>query len=174
MRDGVALLAYCHDHPDDDHAWLIYADWLEDHGDPARAEFIRIQLRRGGLWAGHPDDGPLAERERQLLDAHSERWKAHLPRDVRKKLSFRRGLPTHLGPNALSRNPGASSRRAVPIDSVSLSGMADAPAILNAGLLRGIRHFGHVQARMTREAASALAACADLSELRSLNLLNSV
>ncbi len=31
-------------HPQDDGVRLIYADWLEDHGDPARAEFIRCQL----------------------------------------------------------------------------------------------------------------------------------
>lgn len=31
------------EHPEDDSIRLIYADWLEDHGDPERAEFIRVQ-----------------------------------------------------------------------------------------------------------------------------------
>ena len=29
--------------PDDDAPRLVYADWLEDNGDPQRAEFIRVQ-----------------------------------------------------------------------------------------------------------------------------------
>jgi uncharacterized protein (TIGR02996 family) len=35
--------------PDEDAERLIYADWLEDHGDPNRAELIRLQcnLERG-------------------------------------------------------------------------------------------------------------------------------
>ncbi|HJZ60212.1 MAG TPA: TIGR02996 domain-containing protein [Gemmataceae bacterium] len=30
--------------PDDDTARLVYADWLDEHGDPDRAEFIRLQI----------------------------------------------------------------------------------------------------------------------------------
>jgi uncharacterized protein (TIGR02996 family) len=30
---------------DDDGPRLVYADWLDDHGDPERAEFIRVQCR---------------------------------------------------------------------------------------------------------------------------------
>jgi uncharacterized protein (TIGR02996 family) len=35
------------DSPEDDAPRLVYADWLEDRGDPdslARAEFIRVQI----------------------------------------------------------------------------------------------------------------------------------
>ena len=31
--------------PDDDLPRLVYADWLDDAGDPARAEFIRAQVQ---------------------------------------------------------------------------------------------------------------------------------
>lgn len=37
------LLAAIRKAPDDDAPRLIYADWLQDHGDEARAEFIRVQ-----------------------------------------------------------------------------------------------------------------------------------
>jgi uncharacterized protein (TIGR02996 family) len=37
--------------PDDDGARLVYADWLEDNGDPNRAEFIRAQIRLAS-WPG--------------------------------------------------------------------------------------------------------------------------
>src|SRR4051812_46175401 len=36
-------------HPDDDNPRLIYSDWLEDQGDVARAEFIRVQIERTRL-----------------------------------------------------------------------------------------------------------------------------
>ena len=41
--------AICHD-PADDVPRLVLADWLDDHGDPVRAEFIRagITMARHG------------------------------------------------------------------------------------------------------------------------------
>jgi uncharacterized protein (TIGR02996 family) len=35
--------------PNDDTPRLIYADWLEEHGDSERAEFIRVQIERARL-----------------------------------------------------------------------------------------------------------------------------
>jgi uncharacterized protein (TIGR02996 family) len=53
-----ALLAAIHDHPADDVAWLVLADWLEDQGDP-RAELLRVQQQLRGS---------LRERERATLE----------------------------------------------------------------------------------------------------------
>jgi uncharacterized protein (TIGR02996 family) len=50
MTDGEALLETVLDNPDDDVPRLIYADWLEETGQPvniARAEFIRLQCHIG-------------------------------------------------------------------------------------------------------------------------------
>ena len=44
MDDGELLLKAILDNPDDDAVWLVYADWLEEHGQSARAEFIRVQI----------------------------------------------------------------------------------------------------------------------------------
>jgi uncharacterized protein (TIGR02996 family) len=38
----AAFLAAIHDDPENDGTRLVFADWLEEHGDP-RAEFIRVQ-----------------------------------------------------------------------------------------------------------------------------------
>jgi uncharacterized protein (TIGR02996 family) len=43
MADHTGFLADIIEHPDDDTPRLIYADWLEEHGDAARANFIRAQ-----------------------------------------------------------------------------------------------------------------------------------
>lgn len=42
---GDALLADIIACPDDDTPRLIFADWLEDNGEPERAEFIRLSVR---------------------------------------------------------------------------------------------------------------------------------
>jgi uncharacterized protein (TIGR02996 family) len=44
MHDRDALLRAVVANPDDDAPRLVYADWLDEHGDPDRAEFIRIQI----------------------------------------------------------------------------------------------------------------------------------
>jgi len=44
MSDRDALLRAICENPDDDAPRLIYADWLDEHGDPLQAEFIRIQV----------------------------------------------------------------------------------------------------------------------------------
>ncbi len=60
------------DDSDDDSLRLIYADWLEERGDP-RGEFIRIQceLARG---MNGTRRSPLVQREQQLLRLHEDEW----------------------------------------------------------------------------------------------------
>jgi uncharacterized protein (TIGR02996 family) len=46
------FLADIIEHPDDDAPRLIYADWLDDHGQPKRADFIRVQCQLARLDPG--------------------------------------------------------------------------------------------------------------------------
>lgn len=69
--------------PDDDGPRLVYADWLDEYGDPTRAEFIRIQIeivRRNVLAAVQPSTSEihLLSRERILLHQFGENWLAPL------------------------------------------------------------------------------------------------
>ena len=41
--------------PEDDAPRLVYADWLDENGDPDRAEFIRLQIRLGRTDPHHPE-----------------------------------------------------------------------------------------------------------------------
>lgn len=52
---------------------LIYADWLDEQGDP-QGEFIRVQceLEREGLSA--LKQRWLRQHERELLDEHEQAW----------------------------------------------------------------------------------------------------
>ncbi len=60
--------------PDDEGLRRVCADWLEDHGDPARADFIRTQLELARLPPSSPRRAELEDREDDLLAEHEERW----------------------------------------------------------------------------------------------------
>src|SRR3712207_7138456 len=49
MTDSDLLLDAIAAAPDDDGPRLVYADWLEEHGEQARAEFIRAQVELARL-----------------------------------------------------------------------------------------------------------------------------
>jgi uncharacterized protein (TIGR02996 family) len=59
-------------HPEDDTPRLVFADWLEEHGAPERAEFIRLQCQLAMMSEGDPDRGQLLDRESELLRAHPQ------------------------------------------------------------------------------------------------------
>lgn len=44
MSERAAFIDAILDNPADDTARLVFADWLEEHGEPHRAEFIRAQI----------------------------------------------------------------------------------------------------------------------------------
>jgi uncharacterized protein (TIGR02996 family) len=45
----LGLLQACKDAPEDNEPRLVLSDWLEEHGDPDRAEYVRLQaLTRDG------------------------------------------------------------------------------------------------------------------------------
>ena len=60
--------------PDDDTPRLIYADWLDDQGDSARAEFIRVQCELSRLKQAGKRDENLVQREAALLTENQAKW----------------------------------------------------------------------------------------------------
>jgi uncharacterized protein (TIGR02996 family) len=54
MNEEEAFRQAIVESPDDDTPRLIYADWLDDHGDADQANLIRVQCRLARL----PDDDP--------------------------------------------------------------------------------------------------------------------
>ena len=65
--------------PDEDGPVLIYADWLEEHGHPDRAELIRIQLEAASLVETDPRRAALKRRESQLKAIHRQSPLEELP-----------------------------------------------------------------------------------------------
>lgn len=83
MTEREALLrAVCED-PDDDTPRLVFADWLDENGEPERAELIRLQV----LMAQVKNPGEmhwrrwheLCAREQELLCGREENWWQELP-----------------------------------------------------------------------------------------------
>jgi carbon storage regulator CsrA len=88
--DEAALLQAILADPDDDAPRLIYADWLEEQGDP-RGEFIRVQCWLAALSPGDHSAGALQEREHLLLSRHGAAWRSALPPLLRQQ-PFERGF----------------------------------------------------------------------------------
>src|SRR4051794_19420115 len=78
MPDDDAFLRAIIDNPDDDLPRLVYADWLDEHGDPDRAEFIRVQCELVRIRDEEvaPVRGRLRRRQEELLERNEERWLA--------------------------------------------------------------------------------------------------
>jgi uncharacterized protein (TIGR02996 family) len=140
------LLAAIRAAPEDDAPRLVYADWLEEHGDPARAEFIRIQCMLERLPYGGARSRRLREREAALRTAHEQAWLQELPAWARHHAEFRRGFVEALrfcrAADWLAE--GADLVRRTPLQELHLTDCAR---------------------RM-----KALAACHDLAHVRSLDL----
>jgi uncharacterized protein (TIGR02996 family) len=97
MRDESFLQAII-ERPDDDAIRLVYADWLEEHNQPERAEFIRVQIERARLPEDHARQAGLFARELRLLAEHGAEWRAGPP--ILKSARFRRGFIEYVEGNA--------------------------------------------------------------------------
>ena len=104
--------------PDDLIPRLIYADWLDEQGDP-RGEFIRVQCELADMPETNARRRALLTRQSELLHQHKQKWHAEVHRyfgrtvfreqvSKRKKgvirnWRFGRGLVEHvsIGPDAL-------------------------------------------------------------------------
>jgi uncharacterized protein (TIGR02996 family) len=92
-----SLLAAVGLDPDDDAPRLVFADWLEDNGEPERAEFVRLQMALARMAIDAPERFDAERRESELLDAHRDDWLKELPTWARKEEPFfRRGFMAEL------------------------------------------------------------------------------
>ena len=123
-HDDAFLRDIC-ENPDDDAPRMIYADWLSDHGQPERAEFIRLQCRLAAADAlDDPDRWMLLARAEQLLRAHGKGWVGPLRRLV-KRWRFRRGFVEWAAlPAATFLGHGEELFRLAPVRHVRLLGEA--------------------------------------------------
>src|SRR5687767_12719020 len=77
--------------PKDDTPRLIFADWLQERGDP-RGEFIHVQCQLAALPPGDQKWKGLHDREQELLNLHRATW-LDLPAEHARYIVFQRGFP---------------------------------------------------------------------------------
>lgn len=129
MSDEDALLSAISSHPDEDTPRLVYADWLDEHGRHARAEFIRVQIaveQKVSLPRREKDRHvDLYRRNQELIDDHRAELLgelAELPAEAR--IEFRRGFPwlIELPVRAFLAHSAAIAGQ-LPLPQVSVSGV---------------------------------------------------
>jgi uncharacterized protein (TIGR02996 family) len=91
MNQADAFLQAILEAPDDDTPRLVFADWLDDHDQPDRVEFIRVQIELARLPQYELSRRALGRREGFLLGKHGKTWAAGLAALV-KEHHFRRGF----------------------------------------------------------------------------------
>jgi uncharacterized protein (TIGR02996 family) len=130
---------------EDDAPRLIYADWLEEHGDPDRAAFIRNQCALFDKSPADPDYADLTERK---PEARAALWRRELApklpeavgfldnllyEDDDSAVSYQRGFPYFARPPLMGFGAGERAARR----------LRDAlPEVIAMTTLRGLRCFG--------------------------------
>lgn len=79
MSEREAFLRAICTNPDDDTPRLVFADWLQENGDEARAEFIRVQVEAEHYPLSRVARKRYFLRERELLEEYEPQWRSGLP-----------------------------------------------------------------------------------------------
>ncbi|HJZ93153.1 MAG TPA: TIGR02996 domain-containing protein [Gemmataceae bacterium] len=94
MTDQDAFLDAVFAAPDDDAPRLVYADWLDEHGEPQYADFIRLRCQMARMANGERGWRPLRRKLHWTWAALQSLWRQKYPRTKLAVDQFPRGLPT--------------------------------------------------------------------------------
>jgi uncharacterized protein (TIGR02996 family) len=155
---------------------LVFADWLDDHGDAARAEFIRLQVHRDGLPPEHPLVRWSLGREAELLEAHGATWLAELPPGLTRP-RWHRGFVEEIRidpANWVQRH--AEIRAATPVCRLRLTSLQQVVELVEAHperlaeSLAGIEHLDLNEQQVNDALGAAFLDLPEFPRLKSLHL----
>src|SRR5262245_49246851 len=168
----LALLADAKDE-DADLPRLLLADWLDDHGEHDRAEFVRLQCRLADLDDAAPGRQALQRRERELLERHEADWLGPILALPLQGWSWRRGL-LHLGVRGATIRSreflGLAGGEALAwVEAMTLYEQTEHEMVrcLQSPVLREINDLTLDRACLNGAVADALEDCPHLGQLRS-------
>jgi uncharacterized protein (TIGR02996 family) len=172
MSVQAELLAAIRDNPDDDAVRLVYADYLEENGEPERAEFIRVQVNYDSPSSYGFCSNVLRDRSRELLAEHGRAWAADITGRGVYGIQFCRGFVERVSATAHAFIcHGARWVEKAPIRLAQLRGVAGRGHQLAACLhLQGISDLRICDSRFGDKDLAPLAACPHLGRLRSLTV----
>jgi uncharacterized protein (TIGR02996 family) len=173
MTEEEALLQAVLEEPDEDTPRLIYADWLEEHGDVLRTQFIRVQCELARLPETDKRRPKLEKREHALESRYEPRWRKTLPEWTwYLRIRLRRGFGAIVctsTPNFLRY--AARAFRCFPIQEAELDNVVPyLPRLLRSRYLSRLRSLELWDYGLDTDAARQLAACPHLAQLRELHL----
>src|SRR5262245_14167815 len=108
MDERQALLRAICENPDDDTPRLVFADWLQEHGEEDRAEFIRLQCEAARLPTKDGRRAGLVRKAAAIQKRLGKQWLSELPVPDKEHIgwpeapgwldgeTFDRGFPSHL------------------------------------------------------------------------------
>jgi uncharacterized protein (TIGR02996 family) len=171
-RTAEALLAAIRDDPEDDATRLVYADWLDEHDQPARAQFIRVQVEHGHLALDDPARAGLDAQAQAILGAHEEAWVASL-RPVAVRWRFVRGLVGEVEVTP-ERFPASAEQllQAAPVAEfhVTVEGWQGVRTLVGCRRLLDVRRLVLLGGRMGGAGARVLAESPNVANLKALTL----
>jgi uncharacterized protein (TIGR02996 family) len=173
-----ALLFAVAENPDDDTPRLVFADWLDEHGDAvdrAWAEYIRLECASAQLPIDSPKRNLLQQRSTYLYQSHAHMgWRDLLPAGFG-DWGFHRGFPYCVRTNTLNFvRRGKSLFRRAPVQRLiltSLRGYLD--ALLASPLLTHLRGLELLHEDLSDDGAAQLAACPHVARLTALRVISS-
>ncbi len=128
--------------PEADLPRLVYADWLDEHDDPARAEFVRVQCELAKL-PDH-DDGyaALEDREHELLAEHEAKWLGDGPYPP-DEWTFRRGFvdEVRLDPADPPSSEWLTRQAVTSVTIAPRAALPPADAVLDLAGMEGLREI---------------------------------
>lgn len=168
--DREALLDALRDNPDDETSLLVYADWLADHGEPDRAEYIRLQWERHGL----DDDDPAWPELFAQTECHwrknSKRWSKGMPPAVVAFLRFG-GLITRLRVTAAMFVKASDALCDQPLSRVVLTAAGKKLVeLMDCAALAGVRDLVLHGSRIAKDALDIFLESPYLTNLHTLRL----
>jgi uncharacterized protein (TIGR02996 family) len=79
ISDGSALFRAVRENPADNNPRLVYADWLQENGQPERGEFILLQCEAWQLCPAYPTVTEARNAASRLLKRYGDLWFSELP-----------------------------------------------------------------------------------------------
>jgi uncharacterized protein (TIGR02996 family) len=159
--------------PDADEPRLHFADWLEKHGDPSRAEYIRLQVELEGKALKPTTWLKLKGRVEKLEAAHKATWVSQLPKldGIIWFEDFRRGFPWSIAARSCAsfRDHADTIFRTAPIRSLDLLGSPETKRLAAMPDLSRLTRLIFEKLRLAPKDAEAIATSPHLSGLEALH-----
>jgi uncharacterized protein (TIGR02996 family) len=166
INQRAGLLSAVLDDPDAEAPRLVFADWLDEHGEPERAEFIRLQVE-ADKEADEQRRAWLEYRAERLLLEHAKRWAPSTWADA---MEWRRGFVEWFDAKRWPLpDPGLLFGRH-PVRGLVCDLRAGAPlsSVTAFPFAARLRSLTIVVSSLSRSDAEALVRCPDLGGLEEL------